>query len=307
MNPIQPQDNLLEIDLVQEVKETLECPICTRMPRIATQLLSCTEGHVICYECRKHPVVTTCPICRVSLSQSIRQPLLEKVVEVLLKDETDSCRYGCHFNSKLEQLSWHEKICDNRRAGCLMFHISGCVYRDSLKNAWLHYRQSYLVVKPDIMASLRIPERRRISIFSGKLIGSRRHTQHEMFWRPMLLDDVDFNKLGPIGLQVWRSTDGKFHMAVSMFADKDILREITVGITIKKYDRETSEGKQWEGKPFSSELSFDCLDNTQVFTINHSDLMEICNFPAGIWFVFAVKLKMSEFLTTTMSEWIIQE
>ena len=57
----------------------LECPVCLDVPN-TSPVFQCDNGHLICCKC--HPMLTTCPVCRIRLGYS-RNLTSEKLIALL--------------------------------------------------------------------------------------------------------------------------------------------------------------------------------------------------------------------------------
>ena len=112
----QPPKRQKSIQMVDEMKEVLECPVCLKVPRRGN-VYQCKRGHSICSGC--HPHLTMCPICRVAMSKS---PARNFAMEKLLSKVTHACKFadhGCIFEEAFGPLESHEQDCEFRLVNCI--------------------------------------------------------------------------------------------------------------------------------------------------------------------------------------------
>ena len=100
-------------DPMVQVEESLECPVCYRIPR-ELPIPSCVAGHIVCQPCRSK--VTECPTCRGKFNSNTSN-LAAKLILVA----SHKCKfnfYGCEMKMKLEEIIQHEKVCPERTIYC---------------------------------------------------------------------------------------------------------------------------------------------------------------------------------------------
>lgn len=59
----------------------LECPVCVEVMKPPRKIFQCSNGHIICEQCKKNPAVKVCPTCRVPMRKVTRNIFAESVAE----------------------------------------------------------------------------------------------------------------------------------------------------------------------------------------------------------------------------------
>ena len=104
---------MAESSLLEKIEESLECPVCYKIPR-DLPIPSCGSGHIVCKSCRSR--VTDCPTCRGELGSNTNS-LAAK--QIMLVDH--NCKYShlqCEVKLKLNEIIKHEKHCSERTVIC---------------------------------------------------------------------------------------------------------------------------------------------------------------------------------------------
>ena len=111
-------------NLMNSLKETLECPVCLTMVR-SSPVLSCYNGHIVCSSCWN--LTHLCPLCRVNLHNN--EKCFSQTANTLLDLVTLSCQYedeGCSFQGKKTEVERHQQDCLFRHIGQEQEAVSGC-------------------------------------------------------------------------------------------------------------------------------------------------------------------------------------
>ena len=147
----------------EELREYFECPVCYVVPRPATPIFACPQGHMICSLCR--PRLNSCPICRISVTEDNHMRLyfaerlledkvpaqckfadfgckVELVGSLLLRHEHNGCPFepvSCDFDLCKEKISRSKKhehlaICEFRLVDCPIANCKEQVVQNKLIN-----------------------------------------------------------------------------------------------------------------------------------------------------------------------------
>lgn len=104
--------------------ELLECPVC--MDIMSPPLLQCTNGHMLCNDCRGK--IYKCPQCKVSLNSCSRNRALESLAETALL--VNCPNHGCRKPFKLSRLAKHSTVCEFAPMMCP--HDESCTWSGSI-------------------------------------------------------------------------------------------------------------------------------------------------------------------------------
>ena len=78
-------------ELFQLLTEHLECPICFNEYTSRTRIFQCTEGHILCEQCRNNRNIKKCPICHEKLWKTEKKEIRNRFAEnvATLKERFD--------------------------------------------------------------------------------------------------------------------------------------------------------------------------------------------------------------------------
>jgi len=98
--------------IMKQIHEILCCSLCKNIMK--APIYSCqNNNHIICSTCS--PVI--CPICSETVTKN-RHPAMEAIAELVFRP----CKYmmdGCTFESSLDLLRSHEKLCSWKPLSCM--------------------------------------------------------------------------------------------------------------------------------------------------------------------------------------------
>ena len=118
IDPISSDSKSVNVEMAEstltKVEESLECPVCYRIPR-NVPISCCEAGHIVCQPCRTR--VATCPTCRGSLHSNTTSTLAANQI-MLVDHKCKFAFYGCDVKMKLQQIVIHEETCPERKVIC---------------------------------------------------------------------------------------------------------------------------------------------------------------------------------------------
>ena len=118
---------------VKDLQRILECPICLLTPENSGQAHFCSNGHMICGNCRVG--IQRCPVCQ-SEDLNGQNHLLKQVLAVIPK----LCPFdGCDAEPKDDELEDHKKNCQFRKIDCLTHSRCGCNEKIPINSFFQHY------------------------------------------------------------------------------------------------------------------------------------------------------------------------
>merc|ERR1712106_800512 len=96
--PDRPSNSIFEKDF--------ECPVCYDIMQAPTRIFQCSNGHLICEQCKGHSEIRACPTCRVPLGPSslVRNIPLEKLAKTYF-ERCDPGRPGSARGVRIAQWS----------------------------------------------------------------------------------------------------------------------------------------------------------------------------------------------------------
>ena len=99
---------------LEEIRKILECPVCLMSPKNPETVHFCSNGHMVCGDCRGQ--IHDCPICR-SDDFNGQNPLMKQILLALPKQ----CPFvdsGCEVEPEDSEMENHTKSCQYRQIEC---------------------------------------------------------------------------------------------------------------------------------------------------------------------------------------------
>ena len=96
-----------------DLTSLFECPVCFDF--VLPPIIQCQNGHLVCSSCRQK--LTSCPTCRVPISNTIRNLPMEKLATTMMFP----CKYsssGCAISLLYTDKPDHEDSCDFKPYSC---------------------------------------------------------------------------------------------------------------------------------------------------------------------------------------------
>lgn len=222
-----PPKRQKSIQMVDEMKEVLECPVCLKVPRRGN-VYQCKRGHSICSGC--HPHLTMCPICRVAMSKS---PARNFAMEKLLSKVTHACKFadhGCIFEEAFGPLESHEQDCEFRLVNCIS---RVCETKVSLAKLLEHIEEDH---KEEEIPSIQNPIVSNLEVRDANFEAST-------IWGPK------HSKIGGqhFFIYCWRSVGGHWHCWVNMIGSKKKCDEYIFTAEVSGQDEMENEGISFSG------------------------------------------------------------
>ena len=131
---------------LSKVEESLECPVCYKIPR-DLPIPCCEAGHIVCQDCRRR--VTHCPTCRGKL-QSNTSSLAGSLI-MLVEHKCRFSFFGCEVKTKLEDIVDHEKICLERTVLCPLNECKNEIQIKKYDEHSIHSKCAYVPDDTDLM------------------------------------------------------------------------------------------------------------------------------------------------------------
>lgn len=141
------------MDLLEQLKHSLECPCCLETPKPDTTTVGmCSSGHTTCHSCgiKVLEKSTACPVCRQTTFQIVRgHKLAVSVIAIMTSFMIYSCKHAnCQAQVTGDQLTRHEETCSKKPLLCPKKHVP---IGDPWINTWmaiiLGVSQSALYIK----------------------------------------------------------------------------------------------------------------------------------------------------------------
>jgi hypothetical protein len=241
-----PAHNLSDQTKSRRWQETLRCVICSELPRLGP-LYTCSNGHLICQNCRTKVLI--CPSCRDPVMTN-RSIITEAVIETYLKDNYESCLYdkgGCKVKTTLEELQHHEPLCPFMEVSC-PGRLQGCTWRGPRSRMFTHISgrtgQTACVDVVRSVDSKRFPAQQHIFERYTCLIRDFKETEVTCFlkqidinWRPILHIPYVANKIWTY-LVVSRCSTGIWKLSVKGYMPQQQCDEVKACITISSANSE---------------------------------------------------------------------
>jgi len=123
--PLTPR-NSNAVESITKINDLLTCPACKTIMK--PPIYTCKNIHLICSQCSP----AQCTICNEAVTQT-RHGVIETIAEVLLRP----CKYaldGCLYESTLDALRGHEKVCMCKPLGCFKCSWSSNVRLEHIKH-----------------------------------------------------------------------------------------------------------------------------------------------------------------------------
>lgn len=116
------------------------CNICKIEVDIYDKIVTCINIHIFCADCldKWHKINKTCPVCRVSTNQIVKQQGLQRIVE----NFTNKCPYYKFCNRHLTKK--HTKMCKigiNVLKNKIILYIIENIYSDTIQNVFKILKQ----------------------------------------------------------------------------------------------------------------------------------------------------------------------
>lgn len=127
---------------MKTIMEMLECPACLDYPR-SKPIFSCSNGHIVCSECRKNIKTESCPLCK-DPNLKINK-YAERFAEKVLVDVSVNCKFNCHGcprKDRVDAIAMHEERCQYREVYCPAKHRGACLWLGSLTKMIRHVREN---------------------------------------------------------------------------------------------------------------------------------------------------------------------
>lgn len=109
------EDSSLQ-ELLGQLQELVECPVCYEVPAPGEQVPVCPNGHLTCRKCQR----PTCPTCRAPVARG-RSLLASRLLQLLHRPcrPCKPCPHlGCGGQVALEEYSEHLAACRHRQVAC---------------------------------------------------------------------------------------------------------------------------------------------------------------------------------------------
>ena len=231
---------------IQDLEESLECPICFIIPQSAP-IYQCENGHMICKAC--HNRLTICPSCRKPLGK-IRCMYAERMLEKV-SAPCPFAHHGCKVRAVLSAKDQHAANCKFRVVQC---PASGCGSRIPLCTTMAHILKDHQRTLTEIQLADDAQTDLTVNIFSSALSESGdfgtnwyfvKYENHHFF--------LEYHRTHGQGLLfAWMFMDGTSSEA------KNFLCQISVvGV-------DTREKHTFEGHPISMDVPLkDAIESRQ--------------------------------------------
>jgi len=215
----QPAKRRRIIQMDDEMHETLECPVCLKVPRNGN-IYQCKQGHCLCSDCQ--PKLTKCPICRVALGKS---PARNFIFEKILSKMAHACKFadqGCTMEEILTTLASHEDDCEFRLVNCMDMRCKAKVPQAKvLEHLEIEHKKEDFIEKSN-------PVDAYFTVSDAVFQRSKSAT-----WLPIHINIKDEHFF----VQMWRSGGGQWYAWVYMLAAKKKCEEYIYTVKVSGQDK----------------------------------------------------------------------
>jgi len=271
-------------DLVDKLKDKIECPVCMEIPRKGPVPV-CPNGHFVCQTCKKE----SCPTCRSNMGSN---------KSILAGTIIDNIEHQCKFEDcdktfLLPDLEKHEEACPHRRVVCP--HPSCAALKVPISKLRSHLLNKSSCHKDNVLVHLH--KNKRCTTFDMANVDV---TDLLMVWG---LDTFSFDEMDFVVFP--HKSKGQFFFVIVMLGTEVQCSEYTVMLEVHEYS-EFSDTKNIFFKFYGSPTSID-VDETErdSFILSERSMNRVMNKSSDKTNSFSVtysiaKKKQSEITDTSI-------
>jgi len=247
-------------NMVKQLKEKIECPVCMEIPRKG-HVLVCPNGHFVCHVCKKD----SCPTCRSNMGSN------KSILAGTIIDNIEhKCKFeDCDQSFLLPDICKHEGTCPHRTVVCP--HPS-CTVKVSVSKLISHLtdKKSCDDGKDNILVNL-VKNK-----YCSNYETTRDLNSKTMIWRlkAFKFEDMDF-VIFP------QKTQGRYYFMIVMLGTADQCSEYRVELELHEYtyngeeeDSTKSMSIKFCGNPTSIDVEKTKLDSFGISEISMKQVMD---------------------------------